>query len=37
MSGLSVNQFTMDKSLEHEWDEAVKGFLKKEGIAAETG
>ena len=37
VSGLSVNQFTMDKSLEHEWDEAVKGFLKKEGIAAETG
>lgn len=37
VSGLSVNQFTMDKSLENEWDEAVKGFLKKEGIAAETG
>lgn len=37
ISGLSMNQFTMDKSLEHEWDAAVKGFLKKEGIAAEEG
>ena len=35
--GLSMNQFTMDKTLDHEWDEAVKKFLKKEEIPFEMG
>lgn len=32
VTGTSVNFFTMDKSLDVEWDEAVKQFLKKSGI-----
>jgi hypothetical protein len=27
-----MNLFTMDKTLEREWDESVKQFLKKNGI-----
>lgn len=32
VTGTSVNFFTLDKSLDAEWDEAVKGFFKKSGI-----
>jgi len=30
--GTSMNVFTMDKTLEREWDESVKAFFKKHGI-----
>lgn len=33
VTGTSLNVFTMDKSLEREWDEGVKQFFKKQGIA----
>lgn len=33
VTGTSVSFFTMDKTLDMEWDQAVKGFLKKNGIA----
>lgn len=33
VTGLSMNVFTMDKTLEREWDDAVRLFLKKQGIA----
>ncbi len=33
ITGTSLNVFTMDKSLEREWDESVKLFLKKNGTA----
>lgn len=33
VTGTSIQIFTMDKSLEREWDESVKQFLKKKGIA----
>lgn len=33
VTGTSMNLFTMDKTLEREWDESVKQFLKKNGIA----
>ena len=32
VTGLSLTVFTMDKSLEYQWDEAVKAFLKKNEI-----
>lgn len=32
VTGTSLNIFTMDKTLEHEWDESVKEFLKKHDI-----
>ena len=32
VTGTSMNLFTMDKTLEREWDESVKQFLKKNGI-----
>lgn len=32
VTGTSVNFFTLDKSLDMEWDEAVKLFLKKQEI-----
>lgn len=32
VTGISMNTFTMDKTLEREWDESVKIFLKKHGI-----
>ena len=28
VTGTSVNYFTMDKTLENEWDDAVKEFLR---------
>lgn len=33
VTGTSMNIFTLDKTLEREWDEAVKQFFKKQGIA----
>lgn len=35
ITGLSMNQFTMDKTLEREWDDSVKSFLRKEEIVFE--
>lgn len=35
VTGTSVSQFTMDKSLDREWDAAVKQFLKNKQIAFE--
>lgn len=32
VTGTSVNFFTLDKSLDEEWDDAVKRFFKKNGI-----
>ena len=32
VTGISMNLFTMDKTLEWEWAESVKQFLKKNGI-----
>lgn len=32
ITGTSVTRFTMDKSLEREWDQAVKEFFKEKGI-----
>ena len=32
VTGMSLNIFTMDKTLEREWDESVKQFLKKPNI-----
>lgn len=37
ITGLSMNQFTMDRSLEQEWDDSVRAFLKKEEIVFEEG
>lgn len=33
VTGTSMNVFTMDRTLEREWDESVKLFLKRSGIA----
>ncbi|MBE5972899.1 MAG: hypothetical protein E7246_10340 [Lachnoclostridium sp.] len=33
VTGTSMNVFTMDKTLEREWDESVKVFFQKHGIA----
>lgn len=33
VTGTSVSRFTMDKTLDQEWDRAVKEFLKKKGVA----
>lgn len=33
VTGTSVSFFTMDKTLDMEWDQAIKGFFKKNGIA----
>ena len=33
VTGTSLNIFTMDKTLEREWDESVKEFLKKHDVA----
>ena len=33
VTGVSLGVFTMDRSLEYQWDETVKGFLKANGIA----
>ncbi|MGI6053401.1 MAG: DUF5721 family protein [Clostridium sp.] len=35
ITGLSMNLFTMDKTLEREWDDAIRVFLKKEGLPFE--
>ncbi|MBT9777255.1 hypothetical protein GPL15_12155 [Clostridium sp. MCC353] len=35
VTGTSLNFFTLDKSLEQEWDESVKRFLKKHQIVYE--
>jgi hypothetical protein len=35
VTGTSIKTFTMDKSLEHEWDSNVKTFLKHYEIAVE--
>lgn len=32
ITGTSMNLFTLDKTLEREWDESVKQFLKRHGI-----
>ena len=32
VTGTSVNFFTLDKSLDEEWDEAVRQFFRKNGI-----
>lgn len=37
VTGTSVSRFTLDKTLEQEWDQAVKAFLKKKEIAFEIG
>lgn len=37
ITGLSMNQFTMDRTLEREWDDSVKSFLRKEEIVFEEG
>lgn len=34
VTGSSLSVFTMDKTLEREWDAYVEGFLKENGIAA---
>ena len=31
VTGTSMNVFTMDRTLEREWDESVKQFLKEAG------
>ena len=33
VTGISMKQFTLDRTLEHEWDENVKLFLTKNGVA----
>lgn len=33
VTGTSVSRFTLDRSLEQEWDGAVKEFLKKKGLS----
>lgn len=35
ITGSSLNQFTLDKSLDQEWDQAVKTFLKQRDILFE--
>lgn len=37
ITGLSMSQFTRDRTLEKEWDESVKAFLKREEIVFEEG
>ena len=34
ITGVSLNVFSMDRALEREWDQAVREFLKKNGVAA---
>ena len=33
VTGTSMKQFTMDRTLENEWDENVRKFLRKNGAA----
>lgn len=35
VTGISMNTFTMDRTLERQWDECVEQFLKKNGIVFE--
>lgn len=35
VTGTSMNIFTLDKTLDREWDESVKKFLKKHGVIYE--
>lgn len=35
VTGVSMNIFTLDKTLEREWDESVRRFLKKHGVIYE--
>lgn len=35
ITGISLNLFTMDKSLEHAWDDMVQKFLKQKGLTFE--
>ena len=35
ITGLSFNQFTLDKTLEREWDESIRAFLRKEELPFE--
>jgi len=35
ITGTAIKTFTLDKSLEQEWDTSVKNFLKKQGVAFE--
>lgn len=35
ITGVSISTFSMDKSLEKEWDEKIKGFLKSKEIPME--
>lgn len=36
ITGVALNQFTMDKTLEREWDDMLRAFLKKQQIPYET-
>ena len=36
ITGVALNQFTMDKTLEREWDDMIQAFLKKQQIPYET-
>lgn len=36
ITGVALNQFTMDKTLEREWDDMIRAFLKKQQIPYET-
>lgn len=35
VTGISLNLFTMDKSLEHAWDDMVQEFLSQKGLSFE--
>ncbi len=37
VTGTSMNLFTMDKTLEEEWDRAVKEFMRSHGIVCTQG
>ena len=37
VTGTSMKQFTMDRTLENEWDENVRKFLRKNGAAMRNG
>ncbi|MDT3845290.1 MAG: DUF5721 family protein [Bacillota bacterium] len=37
VTAVSYGQFTLDKSVEREWDESIRKFLKTSGIAAAEG
>lgn len=35
ITGVAIKTFTLDKTLEQEWDQEVKSFLKQQGVAFE--